>query len=63
MLKSLSRDWNFMRVLRFLLGVAFLFEAFNQHSWSVGIAAGILLLMAFLNTGCGSGTSCSVPKK
>lgn len=63
MLKALSRDWNFMRVLRFFLGIAFLFEALNQQSWSIGIAAGVLLLMAVFNTGCGSGTSCSVPKK
>jgi hypothetical protein len=62
MLKSLSRDWNLMRVMRFLLGLTFLFEAFNQRSWSIGIAAGALMLMAVFNAGCGSGISCSVPK-
>lgn len=63
MIKSIIRDWNFMRVLRFFLGIAFLFEAFNQQSWSIGIAAGILLIMAVFNTGCGINGSCAVPKK
>lgn len=60
-MKAILSDWHFMRILRLLLGAAFLVEAYNQRSWSIALAAGILILMSLVNVGCGS--SCSLPQK
>lgn len=56
----LLSGWNFMRVLRLVMGITgLIFSILNKDSL-LGIAGGFLLLMAILNIGCCGINGCSV---
>lgn len=52
--------WNWVRLLRLLLGVFVSFQAIETHDWLSGILAVILLFQAITNVGC-CNTSCVAP--
>ena len=55
------RGWNFMRILRLVLGMAILVQGIMDGHWMF-IFLGILLsAMPLLNAGCCSSAGCSVP--
>jgi hypothetical protein len=57
----LTAGWSFMRILRFVMGAAGLVFAIRNHDVLLGLAGGLLLLMAVFNFGCSAAGSCSVP--
>jgi len=51
---------QFMRLLRFGIGIWAVYEAFNTQQWLLLLPAGILLLQAAFNVGC-MGAACAPP--
>ncbi len=60
--QQLFSGWNLLRWVRLFIGVALVVEAFSGGNGVLAIAAGILLLQVFTNSGCAGG-SCAIPKK
>jgi|KBSSwiStaDraftv2_1062776.scaffolds.fasta_scaffold753913_1 hypothetical protein len=56
----LTTGWSSMRILRFVMGMAGLVFAIRNHDMLLGLAGGLLLLMAVFNFGCCAAGSCSV---
>lgn len=63
-LSSLKQRWDFVRILRLVIGVTVIGQAFIMHEWLLGIGGGMLTTMAVLNIGCCGAQGCAVaPKK
>jgi hypothetical protein len=54
---------SFVRWLRIIIGLFFLFAAFGEKRWSMGILGGVLVMQGILNKGCGLGASSCGPSK
>jgi len=52
-------DWNFMRIIRLVMGIFIGANAIMMHDSLSALISGIFLFQAFTNTGCCAG-SCSV---
>lgn len=55
-------NWNFMRFLRFGLGVFVLVEAIRNYDVTFGIIGSVLLLQTIFNVGCCNGGACYTGK-
>lgn len=58
----LLKNWNLLRIIRFVLAVVIGIEAIYSNTWWLFIPSGILLIQAILNMGCPL-NSCSIPVK
>ena len=58
--KAILSNWNFMRVLRLVLGLSILGQAFYQADFWVGVAGALFSGMAIFNVGCCGSNGCSV---
>lgn len=56
----LLKNWNLLRIIRFVLAVVISMEAIYSNTWWLLIPSGILLIQAILNMGCPL-NSCSIP--
>lgn len=64
MKKILTTNWNLMRVVRLVTGIAGVIFALISHELILGIAGIVLILLGLFNAGCCcSGSSCSVPRQ
>lgn len=61
MLKTLTTNWNTLRVIRLVLGIFIAFQAIDTKDPLAGIIAGLLLFQVISNTGC-CGTACNYEK-
>lgn len=52
-----------MRVLRLVLGVFVIIQAFISHDWKLGILGAVFTALPLLNIGCCGACGCSVPLK
>jgi hypothetical protein len=57
----LLTGWNFVRVLRLVLGVIFLMQAIEMRDIITGLIATFFLFQAVTNTGCCGSNGCAVP--
>lgn len=57
----IATGWNFMRILRLIMGVAVLVFAIRNTDILAGLAGGFLVLMSVLNAGCCGMGACPVP--
>lgn len=55
------RQFSFSRILRIVIGAYFIFAAFGEKSWPMGVLGSILLVQGILNTGCGMGSGSCEP--
>lgn len=60
-MRTVLKRFSFTRILRILIGGYFLFAAFGEKSWPMGIIGSILLLQGTLNMGCGFGADSCAP--
>jgi hypothetical protein len=60
MLKNLLQNWNFMRIIRLVIGGYALIEAYKGQDTLMGLLGFVLVGMAMLNVGCGE-QGCGVP--
>lgn len=56
------QNWNWMRAIRLVFGIALLAQGFYYHELAAIGIGGILSTMAIMNTGC-MGGACAVPVK
>lgn len=60
-MKNYLRNWNFMRIIRLLLGVVIIVQGFQSNDWIfVGLGA-LFTLMPLLNIGCCGTSACNIP--
>lgn len=59
----LLKGWNFMRILRLIMGIVVIVFAIFNHDTILGLAGGFLVLMSVLNIGCCGVGSCPVPAR
>ncbi|WP_164969642.1 hypothetical protein [Aquirufa rosea] len=60
MWNTLKQPWDLMRIARLLMGGYAMYEAISTQELFLGLLAGILLLQAWFNWGCGA-QGCNVP--
>ena len=58
---TLLSGWNFMRIIRLVLGIMLVVQAIQQQFWAAGLLGGLLLFQAMTNTGCCGAAGCGVP--
>lgn len=62
-MKNLLSNWNFMRIVRLVLGVSIMIQSMLIHEWMfVGLGA-LFSLMAVLNVGCCVAGNCRMPDR
>ncbi len=54
---------SFTRILRIVIGGFFVFAAFGEKSWAMGLMGSVLLIQGILNRGCGLGADSCGPTK
>lgn len=59
MRRTILYGWNFMRILRLVLGGIVLWQSFVTGDLLPGIAGGMIMAMAVLNIGCCGLNGCS----
>lgn len=62
-MKKITGNWNFMRVLRLVLGIAIIIQAVIAKDLFFGLAGVLFTSMPIFNIGCCSSGSCYVPQK
>lgn len=62
-MKNLISSISFTRWLRMIIGVFFIFAAFGEKRWGMGILGGVLVIQGVLNKGCGLGSGSCGPTK
>jgi hypothetical protein len=50
--------WNFIRVLRLVIGVFIIVQGIQTKEWVIATVGGLFALLALLNTGCCSVGGC-----
>ena len=60
MWNTLKQPWDLMRMARLLMGGYAMFEAIKTQELFLGLLAGILLIQALFNIGCGA-QGCGIP--
>jgi hypothetical protein len=55
LIRTITSGWNFLRIARFLLGIAALVQAIMIKEWPLALAGLFIAGMALANTGCGIG--------
>lgn len=60
-MSSCLKNWNFMRVLRFALGIFIVVRGVQDGVWLFVALGGIFSVAALLNAGCCAAGNCTVP--
>lgn len=59
---TLFTDWNFMRMLRLVMGLLIAYQAFELENGLLGLFAGLFIFQALANAGCCGAGACAVPR-
>lgn len=62
-LKTIGRNWHFMRILRVVLSVAILIQAWYAKDGTTAVIGFLLLAMGLFNIGCCGPAGCYTPIK
>jgi hypothetical protein len=63
MKQTLLSNWNFIRVLRLLMGIAIIVQAVLARDIIFGIAGALFTVLAIFNIGCCGTDACYTPVK
>ncbi len=63
MLKTIFTNWNFMRVIRLILGVLIIIQSFQSQQYIMIIPGVIFALIAIFGVGCCGNNGCAIPTK
>lgn len=63
MRQNITSNWNFMRIIRLLLGIAIIVQAIVMKDWAVGILGIIFSSLPIFNIGCCGSRACNVASK
>lgn len=61
MKEIIMSNWNWMRVIRLLAGIAIIIQAIANKDTVFGVAGVLFTIMALFNTGCCGVGGCSTP--
>jgi hypothetical protein len=59
MIENILNNWNFMRVLRLVLGIFIISQGVELKEWMLVALGGIFSIMPLLNIGCGGAAGCN----
>jgi hypothetical protein len=62
-MQTLLSGWNIMRVLRLVIGIAAMIQAYQQSSWPLAVAGFFVMLLALANLGCCGTAGCTVKSR
>lgn len=60
-MKAYLKTWNFMRVLRLVLGIFIIVQGVQAKEWLFVALGGLFSLMPLLNIGCCGVSGCNTP--
>ncbi|MFH6967199.1 hypothetical protein [Flavobacterium sp. FlaQc-28] len=60
-MKNYLRNWNFMRVLRLVLGIFIIVQGIMAKEWLLIGLGGLFSLMPLMNIGCCGTSGCNTP--
>jgi len=63
MKQTIFYNWNFMRVIRLVLGIFIIVQAGMAKDWAIGLLGIVFTAMPLFNIGCCGAGGCSVPTK
>ena len=62
MMEAIAQHWNFMRILRLVVGIWGIYSSITDSQPLFGILGGVFILQSLLNVGgCGS-NGCKIPQ-
>ncbi|MBL7812212.1 MAG: hypothetical protein JNL57_08315 [Bacteroidetes bacterium] len=61
-IEAIQSSWSWVRILRLVLGVSFVFQSVSGGGVFPALFGGLLLFQAISNTGCCSAGSCDTRK-
>lgn len=62
MKRVIDTPWNFLRIIRLLLGVAVVIQGLLKAEYVLALAGGLVAMMALFQVGCCGSNGCSVPQ-
>lgn len=63
MKQAIFTNWNFMRFLRLVLGIAIIVQSIIVKDWAMGLLGLAFTAMPVFNVGCCGVNSCATPVK
>ena len=63
MKQILLSNWNFMRVIRLVLGIFIIVQAAMVKDWTMGLLGVFFTALPVLNIGCCGAGGCATPPK
>jgi hypothetical protein len=63
MKQTLLSNWNFMRVIRLVLGIFIMVQAVVVKDWTMGLLGIFFTALPVLNIGCCGAGGCATPPK
>ena len=62
MFNSLLTGWNFVRVIRLVLGLMLLVQSFQLQNWPIALFGVLFVFQSLTNTGCCGAAGCGISK-
>lgn len=59
-MKEYLKNWNFMRVLRLVMGVFIMIQAIMAQQWMIAALGGLFSLLPLINIGCCGVSTCGI---
>jgi len=63
MKQAIFSNWNFMRLIRLVLGITIIVQSIITKDWVVGILGIVFIAMPMFNIGCCAVSGCTTPPK
>jgi hypothetical protein len=63
MKSAIFSNWNFMRIVRLVLGIAIIVQSVLGKDWGMTVVGILFTSMPIFNIGCCANSGCSVPPK
>lgn len=58
-MKNYLRGWNFMRIIRLVLGIVIIVQGIQAQQWMLVALGGLFTLMPLFNIGCCGAAECN----
>lgn len=58
-MKNYLRGWNFMRIIRLVLGIVIIVQGIQAQQWMLVALGGLFTLMPLFNIGCCCAAECN----
>lgn len=62
MIEAIAKQWNFIRILRLIVGIWGIYSSLTDSQPLFGILGGVFILQSLLNVGCCGSNGCKIPQ-